>query len=196
MIKELTLPEIAENVETATVIKILVSSGDSIEEEQSIIEMESEKASFEVPSPESGTVQDIRVKQDDEVKVGDVLMTVEKEGEQQEEEKKTTEETQEQAEAEEEETTKAEGKKEEQKAGEKGSPKEAKQEQKEPPAEKEPKRPAEPQKQAAEKEERTPKKDVPAAPSVRRLARELGVDIAQVSGTGPGNRYGRRGSVS
>jgi pyruvate dehydrogenase E2 component (dihydrolipoamide acetyltransferase) len=188
MIKELTLPEIAENVETATVIKILVSSGDSIEEEQSIIEMESEKASFEVPSPESGTVQDIRVKQDDEVKVGDVLMTVETEGEQQEEEKKTTEETQEQAEAEEEETTKAEGKKEEQKAGEKGSPKEAKQEQKEPPAEKEPKRPAEPQKQAAEKEERTPKKDVPAAPSVRRLARELGVDIAQVSGTGPGNR--------
>jgi pyruvate dehydrogenase E2 component (dihydrolipoamide acetyltransferase) len=181
MIKEITLPEIAENVETATVIKILVSSGDSIEQEQPIMEMESDKASFEVPSPESGTVQEIQVKEDDEVKVGAVLMTVETAGEQKkEEEKKTPEKAPERAEAEE--------KEEEEKSAEKKAPEETRQES---PAEKKPKKSAEPQTkdvEKTEKEAQKPETEVPAAPSVRRLARELGVDIYQVSGTGPGNR--------
>jgi pyruvate dehydrogenase E2 component (dihydrolipoamide acetyltransferase) len=149
--------------------------------------MESEKASFEVPSPESGTVQEIQVKEDDEVKVGDVLITVETEAEQKEEEQEKTEKVHVETQAEEEETAKAEGEEEEKNPPEKESPEEAKEEKKEPPAEKEPEKRVEPQKES-EKEERKPTKEVPAAPSVRRLARELGVDIYQVSGTGPGNR--------
>ncbi|MBD3309223.1 branched-chain alpha-keto acid dehydrogenase subunit E2 [candidate division KSB3 bacterium] len=164
MKKEIRLPEIAENVETATVTKVLVAEGDSIEQEQSIVEMESEKAAFEVPSPENGTIQDIKISEGDEVQVGDVLMTVETE-------KDTSE--QDEPEAKSEEAVSEEQKAEEQETRETPPPKE------QPAAEAKEEEKAEPPKQ---------RKEVPAAPSVRRLARELGVAIYQVEGSGPGGR--------
>lgn len=170
MRKEITLPEIAENVETATVIKVLVSEGDSIKEEQAIVEMESDKASFEVPSPHSGTVQEIKVGEGDDVNVGDLLMTIETEGKEKEEQPPQKEEEQKQSK--------------EEPAEQPPEPEEEKKPEQKPAKE-------EPQPPPAEKKEAEPppaRKEVPAAPSVRRLARELGVDIYQVSGTGPGNR--------
>ncbi|MDZ7743494.1 MAG: biotin/lipoyl-containing protein [Bacteroidota bacterium] len=79
MIKELKLPEIAENVDTATVLKLLVSAGDKIEEEQNVAEMESDKATFDLPSEIAGTVKEIKISEGDDVKVGDVVMTIDTE---------------------------------------------------------------------------------------------------------------------
>ena len=63
MVKEIKLPEIAENVNSATVVNILVEVGDKVDVEQPLIEMESDKASFELPSLNSGIVKEIKVKQ-------------------------------------------------------------------------------------------------------------------------------------
>ncbi|MFO7923652.1 MAG: lipoyl domain-containing protein [Bacteroidales bacterium] len=76
MIKEIKLPEIADNVDTAVVLEVLVSVGDKVEKDDSLAEMESDKATFEMPSEESGTVKEIRVKDGDEVKVGQVMFTI------------------------------------------------------------------------------------------------------------------------
>ena len=56
MIREVRLPEISENVESGDVIKILVSVGDSVEVDQPLVEIETEKAVLEVPSPHKGKV--------------------------------------------------------------------------------------------------------------------------------------------
>ncbi|MEZ4690882.1 MAG: 2-oxo acid dehydrogenase subunit E2 [Ignavibacteria bacterium] len=80
MIKEIKLPEVSDNVETGDVIKVLVKVGDKISVDQPIIELETEKASFEVPSPESGTVKEINVKQGDIIKIGAVILKIETNG--------------------------------------------------------------------------------------------------------------------
>ena len=76
MIKEIKLPEIADNVDTAVVLEVLVSVGDKIEKDDSLAEMESDKATFDMPAEESGTVKEIKVKDGDEVKVGQVMFTI------------------------------------------------------------------------------------------------------------------------
>ncbi|MFP4377390.1 MAG: biotin/lipoyl-containing protein, partial [Spirochaetales bacterium] len=79
--KEIKLPEIAENVEEGTVISILVSEGDQIKADQDILELETDKASLEVPAPSGGTVKEILVAEGDNVSVGDVIMKLEESGE-------------------------------------------------------------------------------------------------------------------
>ena len=76
MIKEVTLPEISENVESGDVIKILVSVGDAVEVDQPLVEIETEKAVLEVPSPHKGKVAEILIRQGETVKVGQVFMTI------------------------------------------------------------------------------------------------------------------------
>ncbi len=80
MIKEIKLPEVSDNVETGDVIRVLVKVGDKITVDQPIIELETDKASFEVPSSESGTVKEINVKQGDIIKIGAVILKVETNG--------------------------------------------------------------------------------------------------------------------
>ena len=142
MKKEIKIPDIAENVETGLIAGILVSKGDKIEKDQSVVEIETDKATTDIPSPYAGVVDEIKVKEGDEVKVNQVIMIIEVEEED-------------------------EGKGEEKE-------KEKKPEKSEKP----------------EDEEDTEKdlSDVPASPSVRRLAREMDVDITKVKGTGPGDR--------
>ncbi len=55
MLKEVTLPGISENVDSGEVIGVLVSVGDVVEKDQPVVELETEKAAFEVPAPERGT---------------------------------------------------------------------------------------------------------------------------------------------
>ena len=81
MKKEVRVPEISENVEAGTVVQFLVSQGDEIEEEQPIVELETDKAAVEIPSDTAGVVQEIHYSEGDEVAVGDVILTVETEGE-------------------------------------------------------------------------------------------------------------------
>ena len=139
------LPDLGEGIHEGEVLAVLVSVGDKVKEGDPILEVETDKAAVEIPSPYTGTVSEIMVKPGDTVKVGDILITF-GDGEVIKEEKKKAEEPS---------VKKAEKK--EEKEGEKEPPRKA----------------AGP---------------VPASPATRRLARELGVDIYQVQGSGPGGR--------
>jgi len=154
MIKDVRLPEISENVDSGEVIDVLVKVGDIIKEEQSIVEIETEKATFEVPSPINGKVTEINVKEGQKTNVGEVILKVETDV--QEPEKKEPVPTVKQP---------------EQKPVQKAQVKEA----------------AEVKEQAETTEEKTQpaKIAVSASPSVRQLARELGIDVNDVSGSGP-----------
>src|SRR3990172_4143890 len=77
MATEFKLPELGENIESGDLIKILVSVGDRVEKDQPVIELETEKATIEVPSPVSGTVKEIHVKAGQKIKVGQLVLTVE-----------------------------------------------------------------------------------------------------------------------
>ncbi len=200
-VKEIALPELGEDVQTADVVEVLVSEGDTIEKEQPVLEVETEKAAVEIPAPFGGTVEEIKVKAGDTVEVGQTLLTVETEGKEEEEETKKGE-----APAEEKEQKPKEAEKEKEEPKEE----EAAEETEEPPPKKkeeeaeeraetgqpeekaeEAEAPAEPGKAAKETDRsgaEEEKEVAPAGPSVRRLARELGVDVREVSGSGPRGR--------
>ena len=74
---ELKLPEIGENVEEAVVSRLLVSEGDAVQAEQSVMELDSEKASFPLPSPRAGRVGKILVKEGETVSVGQPVIQLE-----------------------------------------------------------------------------------------------------------------------
>lgn len=74
---DVTIPKIAEDVETAEVVRILVEVGDSVTADQPLLELEGDKASFELPSPGDGKVSDICVSRGDEVEVGDLVAVLE-----------------------------------------------------------------------------------------------------------------------
>ncbi|NIR47072.1 biotin/lipoyl-binding protein, partial [candidate division KSB1 bacterium] len=71
---EFKLPELGENVDSGTITKIVVSEGDEVQEEQTVIELETDKAVFEVPADVSGIVKEILVNEGDEVKVGQKIL--------------------------------------------------------------------------------------------------------------------------
>ena len=73
---EIKLPELGENIEKGDVVRVLVKVGDVIAADQPIAELETDKATIEVPSPEAGAVSEIRIKPGDKVKVGQVLMVL------------------------------------------------------------------------------------------------------------------------
>lgn len=80
MATDFTLPELGENITAGDVVRILVSPGDTIAKDQPVIELETDKATIEVPSSVGGTVKDLKIKQGDRVKVGQVVLTVENGG--------------------------------------------------------------------------------------------------------------------
>src|SRR5215212_9640500 len=73
---EFKIPELGENVSAGDVVRVLVKAGDAIEKDQPVLELETDKATIEVPSSVSGTVQEVNVKPGDKVKVGQVVLTV------------------------------------------------------------------------------------------------------------------------
>jgi pyruvate dehydrogenase E2 component (dihydrolipoamide acetyltransferase) len=75
-VTEFTVPELGENVASGDVAKVLVKVGDTVRLEQPVIELETDKATVEVPSSVAGVVTDVRVKKGDKVKVGAVIFTV------------------------------------------------------------------------------------------------------------------------
>ena len=77
MATDFKLPDLGENVEAGEVINVLVSVGDSLEEDQPVIELETDKAVIEVPSSVSGTIAEIMVSEGDTAAVGQVILTVE-----------------------------------------------------------------------------------------------------------------------
>jgi len=73
---EFKIPELGENVATGDVTRVLVSVGDTIARDQPVVELETDKATIEVPSSVAGVVKEIKVKRGDKVKVGAVVLTV------------------------------------------------------------------------------------------------------------------------
>ena len=80
MVTEFKLPELGENIKQADIINVLVEAGDAIEKEQSIIEIETDKATIEVPSNVSGKITEVLVKQGDSVKVEQTIIKVDEGG--------------------------------------------------------------------------------------------------------------------
>src|SRR3989337_2025117 len=76
MAMEFRLPELGENIESGDVVKILVSVGDTVTKDQPVMEIETEKANIEVPSPVSGTIKEILVKEGEKVNIGQLLLTI------------------------------------------------------------------------------------------------------------------------
>jgi pyruvate dehydrogenase E2 component (dihydrolipoamide acetyltransferase) len=197
-IREIRLPELGEDVETGDVVEMLVSEGDTIEKEQPIVEVETEKASVEIPAPFGGKVREIKVKAGDTVKVGQTLLAVETEEEGEEKEGREAEDA---SQADPQKTEEAGGKEAEAMSSEEER-KESEEAEAEEDGEREKDGPEEPAREAEspgreraggenadeEKEEGGKKAVAPAGPSVRRLARELGIDVNEVSGSGPRGR--------
>lgn len=187
MAMEIKLPVLGENVESATVVKLLVKPGDKISRDQAIMELETEKASVDLPAPASGTAKEIQVKEGDTVTVGQVLLTIEENGQ-----PSTGPNTPKAAEP-----PKAE--KEKQPPEPKAEPEPKPQASKPPTPPAPPEEDRKPTPPAPVQAESTVDKSVqkpgdvaksatPAAPSLRRMARELGIDIHAVTGTGPEGR--------
>lgn len=80
MAKELKLPELGENIDSADVLNVLVKPGDKIEKDQSVIEIETDKATIEVPSNISGIITELKIKPGDKVKPGQTIMAVDESG--------------------------------------------------------------------------------------------------------------------
>ena len=149
------LPELGESIESGDVVQVLVAVGDQIAAEQSVLEIETDKAVVEVPSPVGGSVTAIHVAAGDKAAVGQLIVTLETDG--------------------------------------------AASANTEPPAVEAPpavepaavpppiETPAPAVRDAAPPARRTGF-GAAAAPSVRRLAREIGVSIDEVPGSGPGGR--------
>src|SRR5512138_3063469 len=73
---EFKVPELGENGATGDVTRVLANVGDTIKKEQPVLELETDKATIEVPSSVDGVVKEIKVKKGDKVKVGAVVLTV------------------------------------------------------------------------------------------------------------------------
>jgi pyruvate dehydrogenase E2 component (dihydrolipoamide acetyltransferase) len=174
---EFRLPELGENIDKGDLVRIMISPGTSVSEGQPVIELETDKAVVEVPSSVSGVVKEIKVKEGEKVKVGQVIFSLEGgAAEPARAQHAPVEHASEQAEARLAFQTAmhAEGKTEQQVL-----------------------RPDQPQivtagfsmpSQLGKTAGSADREPVPAAPHVRRLARELGIDIHDVKGSGPGGR--------
>src|SRR6059036_3404714 len=73
---DIKVPDIGD-FDEVSVIEVLVKPGDAIKAEQSLITVESDKASMEIPSSQAGVVKELRVKVGDKVSEGSVLLTIE-----------------------------------------------------------------------------------------------------------------------
>jgi pyruvate dehydrogenase E2 component (dihydrolipoamide acetyltransferase) len=193
MSREIHLPELGENVDEGDVLKVLVSEGDRIERDQPILELETDKATVDVPADAAGKVAAVKVSEGDRVRVGQLLLVLEEDG---------REPSQRAKEKPKKEARKAEPPKEEPRperraseaspgarSGGGGAPAHWREEKAAEKPQDEEEAPAAREAEAPEQPPPTPRaRPVPAAPSVRRLARELGVEIERVQGSGPGGR--------
>lgn len=165
---DVKLPQLAEGVESGTVVSILVTEGQRITKDQPIMELETQKAIGSIPSPDTGIVAKIHVKEGMEVSVGQLLMSI------------STETT----------TAKSD-------TGEKRQPHESGVEPLPPTAAHITSSPTQPRR-AAEKTDKGALGDYhyesrtgfspPAAPSIRKIARDLGIDLTRVRGSESGGR--------
>jgi pyruvate dehydrogenase E2 component (dihydrolipoamide acetyltransferase) len=146
MAREFKLPDLGEGIHEGEIIAVLVAVGDSVSEGAPILEVETDKATVELPSPFTGNIAQIMVKPGDLVKVGDIMIVFDD-------------------------------------AGAPASARKDKVSETVPPAAAAEHPPGSEIPPSGRK-----KGPVPASPSTRRLARKLGVDLRQVTPSGPAGR--------
>ncbi len=78
-VEEVRIPDIGSSG-SANVIEVMVKAGDSVEANQSLITLESDKASMEIPAPKAGIVESLSIKVGDEAKTGDLILTLKVQG--------------------------------------------------------------------------------------------------------------------
>jgi len=155
MSREFLLPDLGEGITEAQIIRLLVSEGDTVAEDQALMEVETDKAAVEIPSPFAGVAERVHVEEGQTVNVGEVMVTF-ADGEGQAESRDAS-------------------------TAARAAPPAPQQAPTPPPRDTEPPvgAPRVPGAKAG---------PVAAAPAVRKLAREMGVDLASVPGSGPGGR--------
>lgn len=153
---EFKLPELGENITSGDVVNVLVREGQTIAANQGILELETDKAVVEIPCPHAGKIAKIHVKKGDTAKVGQTILTIEV--------------------TDKEPAPKA--------APAAPSPAAAAAAAPVPPPPPKAKEAPPPPAPAAEETAIPPGAPIPAGPAARRIARELGVDIRRVRGTG------------
>ncbi|PVZ15597.1 MULTISPECIES: dihydrolipoyllysine-residue acetyltransferase [unclassified Pseudomonas] len=152
-VQEIKVPDIGSSGK-AKIIEVLVKAGDTVEADQSLITLESDKASMEIPSPAAGVVESVIAKLDDEVGTGDLILKLKVQG-----------------------------------AAPAAQPAQAAAPAAEPAKAPAPAAKAEvPAEHVHAGASAKPGAKVHAGPAVRQLAREFGVDLSQVSATGPHGR--------
>ncbi len=172
MPRDFILPDLGEGIHEAQVVKVLVNEGQQIKEDQPLMEVETDKAAVEIPSPFSGLAQRVHVKEGQTVNVGAVLVTFgDGDGE-------AAAPAKGQAAA----PAKA------QMAAPAKPPAAPKVDGRAQPAPAPAARKPEPAREQPAAAPAARKTSAPAAPAVRKLARELGLDIDSIQGSGPGGR--------
>ncbi|MGQ0794374.1 MAG: 2-oxo acid dehydrogenase subunit E2 [Deltaproteobacteria bacterium] len=166
MATEFRLPELGEDIESGEVVRVLVSAGDRVAENETVMEVETDKATIEIPAPLQGAILAVHVKAGDKVNVGGLLITIAEDAP-----------LPKSAEASIKPASPEKPLEQKQQVDTAEVPKES------PSRARENDKAASPPKSVASSPE-----PAPASPSVRRLARELGVDVNLVSATGLAGR--------
>jgi len=76
---KVTLPELGEGIEKATISFWYFKAGDTVQEKEDLVELATDKATFNLPSPCAGTVSEIMFQEGETVHVGDILAVIEEE---------------------------------------------------------------------------------------------------------------------
>jgi pyruvate dehydrogenase E2 component (dihydrolipoamide acetyltransferase) len=204
--QDFKLPDLGENISGGDVVRVMVNEGDTIQPNQPVIEIETDKAVLEVPSPQGGRVTKVYVKQGQKAKVGSPLIAIEGNGAagapaaQKPAQPAAAPTADKPSQPAKEEAPRDNGPA----ASEKARPDAKRAAAEEPPASKATPAPATRKPPAASPApvetagsrpaskvaapKATPEEDVPAGPATRRLARELGVELADVARKYPGQR--------
>ncbi len=174
MLTEFKIPEVGENITSGTAVKISVTVGQTVKKDQSLLELETDKATVEVPSSVAGVIKEILIAEGAKVNIGQIVMKIEAgaSAPQKAEEKSPTPTAPAPAATN---TTVA-------------APAPAATATTVAAAQK---TSAPPPSKASVAQLPLTQIEVSAAPSVRRLARELGINIGEVPGTGPGGRISK-----
>ncbi|GAA4472210.1 2-oxoglutarate dehydrogenase, E2 component, dihydrolipoamide succinyltransferase [Enteractinococcus fodinae] len=185
--EEVKLPELGESVTEGTITRWLKEVGDEVEVDEPIVEISTDKVDTEIPSPVAGTLLEIKVQEDEDIEVGEVLALIgssdsapsesepAQDSEPQEEKAQDDAPQEEASQQQDSESTSASEPEPEPESTPEPTP--APKPESKPAAEESPSSPDE-----------TPRGDGYVTPLVRRLAREQGVDLAEVTGTGVGGR--------
>src|SRR5437588_11496228 len=185
---EIQMPKLSDTMTEGTLVSWKKKKGDKVSAGEVIAEIETDKANMEWESPEDGTLTEIYVEEGGKVKVGDKIGFIGGEGEEAPKKEEAPKEEEKPKEP------KAEEKKEKKPQAETEKPAPAEKKEKEAAPQQEKKKtekPAEPEKKEAAPAEKIDKGEearIKASPVARRVAAELGVDLASVKGTGPEGR--------